>query len=106
MVVIEMFSDIIEKNNEAKSFLVDSNKTLDNGEMYIEDGNNNKVTDEILESIEDVEKKTNTIYDDINSINADIQSFNDAILESRRIRQEELKSDDPGDPELDIRDIL
>ena len=85
-----MFSDIIEKNNEAKSFLVDSNKTLDNGEMYIED----------------VEKKTNTIYDDINSINADIQSFNDAILESRRIRQEELKSDDPGDPELDIRDIL
>lgn len=101
-----MFSDIIEKNNEAKSFLVDSNKTLDNGEMYIEDGNNNKVTDEILESIEDVEKKTNTIYDDINSINADIQSFNDAILESRRIRQEELKSDDPGDPELDIRDIL
>lgn len=101
-----MFSDIIEKNNEAKSFLVDSNKTLDNGEMYIEDGNNNKVTDEILESIEDVEKKTNTIYDDINSINGDIQSFNDAILESRRIRQEELKSDDPGDPELDIRDIL
>ena len=101
-----MFSDIIEKNNEAKSFLVDSNKTLDNGEMYIEDGNNNKVTDEILESIEDVEKKTNNIYDDINSINADIQSFNDAILESRRIRQEELKSDDPGDPELDIRDIL
>ncbi len=101
-----MFSDIIEKNNEAKSFLVDSNKTLDNGEMYIEDGNDNKVTDEILESIEDVEKKTNTIYDDINSINADIQSFNDAILESRRIRQEELKSDDPGDPELDIRDIL
>ena len=101
-----MFSDIIEKNNEAKSFLIDSNKTLDNGEMYIEDGNNNKVTDEILESIEDVEKKTNTIYDDINSINADIQSFNDAILESRRIRQEELKSDDPGDPELDIRDIL
>jgi division protein CdvB (Snf7/Vps24/ESCRT-III family) len=106
MVVIEMFSDIIEKNNEAKSFLVDSNKTLDNGEMYIEDGNDNKVTDEILESIEDVEKKTNTIYDDINSINADIQSFNDAILESRRIRQEELKSDDPGDSELDIRDIL
>ena len=51
-----MFSDIIEKNNEAKSFLVDSNKTLDNGEMYIEDGNNNKVTDEILESIEAVEK--------------------------------------------------
>ena len=101
-----MFSDIIEKNNEAKSFLVDSNKTLDNGEMYIEEGNNNKVTDEILESIEDVEKKTNTIYDDINSINGDIQSFNDAILESRRIRQEELKSDDPGDPELDIRDIL
>ena len=101
-----MFSDIIEKNNEAKSFLVDSNKTLDNGEMYIEDGNDNKVTDEILESIEDVEKTTNTIYDDINSINADIQSFNDAILESRRIRQEELKSDDPGDPELDIRDIL
>ena len=101
-----MFSDIIEKNNEAKSFLIDSNKTLDNGETYIEDGNNNKVTDEILESIEDVEKKTNTIYDDINSINADIQSFNDAILESRRIRQEELKSDDPGDPELDIRDIL
>ena len=101
-----MFSDIIEKNNEAKSFLVDSNKTLDNGEMYIEDGNDNKVTDEILESIEDVEKKTNTIYDDINSINADIQSFNDAILESRRIRQEELKSDNPGDPELDIRDIL
>ncbi len=101
-----MFSDIIEKNNEAKSFLVDSNKTLDNGEMYIEDGNDNKVTDEILESIEDVEKKTNTIYDDINSINADIQSFNDAILESRRIRQEELKSDDPGDSELDIRDIL
>ena len=101
-----MFSDIIEKNNEAKSFLVDSNKTLDNGEMYIEDGNDNKVTDEILESIEDVEKKTNTIYDDINSINGDIQSFNDAILESRRIRQEELKSDDPGDPELDIRDIL
>ena len=101
-----MFSDIIEKNNEAKSFLIDSNKTLDNGEMYIEDGNDNKVTDEILESIEDVEKKTNTIYDDINSINGDIQSFNDAILESRRIRQEELKSDDPGDPELDIRDIL
>ena len=78
-----MFSDIIEKNNEAKSFLVDSNKTLDNGEMYIEDGNNNKVTDEILESIEDVEKKTNTIYDDINSINADIQSFNDAALVNR-----------------------
>lgn len=101
-----MFSDIVEKNNEAKSYLVDSNKTLDNGEMYIEDGNNNKVTDEILESIESVEKKTNTIYDDINSINADIQSLNDAILESRRIRQEELKSDDPGDPELDIRDIL
>lgn len=101
-----MFSDIIEKNNEAKSFLIDSNKTLDNGEMYIEDGNDNKVTDEILESIEDVEKKTNTIYDDINSINADIQSFNDSILESRRIRQEELKSGDTEDPELDIRDIL
>lgn len=101
-----MFSDIIEANNEAKSFLFDSNKTLDNGEMYIEDGNDNKVTDEILDSIESVEKATNSIYDAINSINGDIQSFNDAILESRRIRKEEKKENELDDPELDIRDIL
>ena len=101
-----MFSDIEEKTNSAKSFLIDSNRNLDSGELHIEEGNSNKVTDAIIDSIEAVEKQTNSIYDEITSINTDIKNFNDAINESKRIRQEELKRDDPGETDLDIRDIM
>lgn len=102
-----MFNDIKELNNEAKSFLFDSNKTLDNGEIYIQDGNDNKVTDEILESIEVIEKQTNNIYSEIDSINGDIDSFEAAINESKQIRLKELETlEDPGEGDLDIRDII
>ena len=101
-----MFTDIEEKTNSAKSFLIGSNRNLDSGELHIEEGNSNKVTDAIIDSIEAVEKQTNSIYDEITSINTDIKNFNDAINESKRIRQEELKRDDPGETDLDIRDIM
>ncbi len=101
-----MFNDITKLTNEAKANLTDFNRTLDNGEIYIEDGNDNKVTDEILGDIESLEKKINVLYDDISTINSNINSFNSDIIKSKQIRQEELKDDPYSEGDLDIRDII
>ena len=103
-----MFNDIITLNNEAQSELLNFNRKIDDGELAITDTNDNKRTDEIIDNIERGQQEINSLYDDISTINTNINSFESAINQSKEIRRQELLADKNEDPdgELDIRDIM
>lgn len=85
-----MFDEVTTKTESCKSDLRSFNTKLDEAEQAISDTNDNVRTDEILTTIETLQKQVNTLHDSITTINDNISSFNNDIATSKSIRQQEI----------------